>query len=231
MCVRNTHGFGNSWRNQTTLTFSSTVCYTVCTCTCTWSIVLLLMYTQYLMEYLAAIGSVMESLHIHLSFSFTHTQNRELQIMRRLDHCNIIRLQYFFYSQGDKVVKVHVLLCLLLLSLVCSLIPQFAAVNTNFDAVGICTWQEVASLCMADKPNRDMFTARCTTLLSVKWLLRAYINQLCLSPFVGFDFISWPIESWEVGVVSHILLAADFDDSRCFSYQSIPALLYITSPV
>ena len=30
-------------------------------------------------------------------------KNRELQIMRRLDHCNIIRLQYFFYSAGGKV--------------------------------------------------------------------------------------------------------------------------------
>jgi len=30
-------------------------------------------------------------------------KNRELQIMRRLDHTNIIRLQYFFYSSGDKV--------------------------------------------------------------------------------------------------------------------------------
>ncbi|CAI8037330.1 Glycogen synthase kinase-3 beta, partial [Geodia barretti] len=29
-------------------------------------------------------------------------KNRELQIMRRLSHCNIIRLQYFFYSSGDK---------------------------------------------------------------------------------------------------------------------------------
>lgn len=25
--------------------------------------------------------------------------------MRRLDHCNVIRLQYFFYSAGDKVRK------------------------------------------------------------------------------------------------------------------------------
>jgi serine/threonine protein kinase len=32
-------------------------------------------------------------------------KNRELQIMRRLDHCNIIRLQYFFYSAGDKVSR------------------------------------------------------------------------------------------------------------------------------
>jgi len=33
-------------------------------------------------------------------FSF---QNRELQIMRRLEHCNIVKLKYFFYSSGDKV--------------------------------------------------------------------------------------------------------------------------------
>ena len=32
------------------------------------------------------------------------TQNRELQIMRRLEHCNIVRLRYFFYSGG---VSVH----------------------------------------------------------------------------------------------------------------------------
>ncbi|XP_055735216.1 glycogen synthase kinase-3 beta-like [Salvelinus fontinalis] len=30
-------------------------------------------------------------------------KNRELQIMRKLDHCNIVRLRYFFYSSGDKV--------------------------------------------------------------------------------------------------------------------------------
>lgn len=30
-------------------------------------------------------------------------QNRELQIMRRLEHCNIVKLKYFFYSSGDKV--------------------------------------------------------------------------------------------------------------------------------
>ncbi|CAN7984626.1 unnamed protein product, partial [Ixodes hexagonus] len=29
-------------------------------------------------------------------------KNRELQIMRRLDHCNIVKLKYFFYSSGDK---------------------------------------------------------------------------------------------------------------------------------
>lgn len=30
-------------------------------------------------------------------------QNRELQIMRKLEHCNIVKLKYFFYSSGDKV--------------------------------------------------------------------------------------------------------------------------------
>ena len=29
-----------------------------------------------------------------------YPQNRELQIMRRLEHCNIVRLRYFFYSGG-----------------------------------------------------------------------------------------------------------------------------------
>ncbi|XP_043684253.1 glycogen synthase kinase-3 beta isoform X1 [Vespula pensylvanica] len=29
-------------------------------------------------------------------------KNRELQIMRRLEHCNIVKLKYFFYSCGDK---------------------------------------------------------------------------------------------------------------------------------
>ncbi|XP_046968146.1 glycogen synthase kinase-3 beta isoform X1 [Vanessa cardui] len=30
-------------------------------------------------------------------------KNRELQIMRRLEHCNIVKLKYFFYSSGEKV--------------------------------------------------------------------------------------------------------------------------------
>lgn len=39
-------------------------------------------------------------------------KNRELQIMRRLDHCNIIRLQYFFYSAGEKKDEVYLNLVL-----------------------------------------------------------------------------------------------------------------------
>jgi len=29
-------------------------------------------------------------------------KNRELQIMRRLEHCNIVKLMYFFYTSGEK---------------------------------------------------------------------------------------------------------------------------------
>lgn len=36
-------------------------------------------------------------------FSSSVLKNRELQIMRKLDHCNIVRLRYFFYSSGEKV--------------------------------------------------------------------------------------------------------------------------------
>ena len=32
-------------------------------------------------------------------------KNRELQIMRRLDHCNIVSLLYFFYTSGEKKVR------------------------------------------------------------------------------------------------------------------------------
>jgi serine/threonine protein kinase len=30
-------------------------------------------------------------------------KNRELQIMRKLEHQNVVKLRYFFYSSGDKV--------------------------------------------------------------------------------------------------------------------------------
>ena len=47
-------------------------------------------------------GSILTLYFSSLSLSLL-PKNRELQIMRRLDHCNILRLQYFFYSAGDKV--------------------------------------------------------------------------------------------------------------------------------
>ncbi|NXU48272.1 GSK3B synthase, partial [Turnix velox] len=45
-------------------------------------------------------------------FSFLLFQNRELQIMRKLDHCNIVRLRYFFYSSGEKKDEVYLNLVL-----------------------------------------------------------------------------------------------------------------------
>ena len=30
-------------------------------------------------------------------------KNRELQIMRKLNHYNIVKLKYFFYTSGEKV--------------------------------------------------------------------------------------------------------------------------------
>lgn len=39
-------------------------------------------------------------------------KNRELQIMRKLDHINIIKLRYFFYSSGDKKDEVYLNLVL-----------------------------------------------------------------------------------------------------------------------
>uniref|UniRef100_A0A1I8Q6M0 Protein kinase domain-containing protein n=1 Tax=Stomoxys calcitrans TaxID=35570 RepID=A0A1I8Q6M0_STOCA len=32
-------------------------------------------------------------------------KNRELQIMRKLEHCNIVKLLYFFYSSGEKLAE------------------------------------------------------------------------------------------------------------------------------
>lgn len=42
-------------------------------------------------------------LTVAFALVFFSLQNRELQIMRRLEHCNIVKLKYFFYSSGDKV--------------------------------------------------------------------------------------------------------------------------------
>ncbi|XP_015910135.1 glycogen synthase kinase-3 beta [Parasteatoda tepidariorum] len=44
-------------------------------------------------------------------------KNRELQIMRKLNHCNIVKLKYFFYSEGEKKEEVY-------LNLVLEYIPE-----------------------------------------------------------------------------------------------------------
>lgn len=44
-------------------------------------------------------------------------KNRELQIMRRLDHCNVVKLKYFFHTYGDRSSEVY-------LNLVLEYIPE-----------------------------------------------------------------------------------------------------------
>nr|XP_039247779.1 glycogen synthase kinase-3 beta-like [Styela clava]XP_039247781.1 glycogen synthase kinase-3 beta-like [Styela clava] len=44
-------------------------------------------------------------------------KNRELQIMRKLDHCNIVSLRYFFYSSGEKKDELY-------LNLVMEYVPE-----------------------------------------------------------------------------------------------------------
>lgn len=44
-------------------------------------------------------------------------KNRELQIMRRLEHCNIVKLLYFFYTSGEKKDEIY-------LNLVLEYIPE-----------------------------------------------------------------------------------------------------------
>lgn len=39
-------------------------------------------------------------------------KNRELQIMRKLNHPNIVKLKYFFYSSGDKKDELYLNLIL-----------------------------------------------------------------------------------------------------------------------
>ncbi|CAN0380201.1 glycogen synthase kinase-3 beta-like isoform X1 [Lethenteron reissneri] len=44
-------------------------------------------------------------------------KNRELQIMRKLEHCNIVRLRFFYYSSGEKKDEVY-------LNLVLDFVPE-----------------------------------------------------------------------------------------------------------
>ena len=51
------------------------------------------------------------------SLILSRFKNRELQIMRRLDHCNIVSLLYFFYTSGEKKDEIY-------LNLVLEYIPE-----------------------------------------------------------------------------------------------------------
>lgn len=53
----------------------------------------------------------MPKIHLGNGNNFFSFQNRELQIMRKLDHCNIVRLRWFFYSSGEKVSNFFLILC------------------------------------------------------------------------------------------------------------------------
>ena len=53
-------------------------------------------------------------------------QNRELQIMRRLNHRNVVKLLYFFYSNGDKKDEVY-------LNLILEYVPETWALFHIYD--------------------------------------------------------------------------------------------------
>lgn len=53
--------------------------------------------------YMAKIVTTNENVAIKKVLQDKRFKNRELQIMRKLDHQNIVKLKYFFYTTGDKV--------------------------------------------------------------------------------------------------------------------------------
>ncbi|XP_012244811.1 glycogen synthase kinase-3 beta-like isoform X3 [Bombus vosnesenskii] len=67
--------------------------------------------------YLAKLCDTEELVAIKKVLQDKRFKNRELQIMRRLEHCNIVKLKYFFYSSGDKKDEVY-------LNLVLEYIPE-----------------------------------------------------------------------------------------------------------
>ncbi|KAL0266734.1 UNVERIFIED_CONTAM: hypothetical protein PYX00_009198 [Menopon gallinae] len=67
--------------------------------------------------YLAKLCDLGELVAIKKVLQDKRFKNRELQIMRRLEHCNIVKLKYFFYSSGDNKDEVY-------LNLVLEYIPE-----------------------------------------------------------------------------------------------------------
>lgn len=64
-------------------------------------------------------------------------KNRELQIMRKLDHCNIVKLRYFFYTSGDKVCRPFSCCPVLKLVLVSGNIERTSYCQKGFCAYGL----------------------------------------------------------------------------------------------
>ena len=58
-------------------------------------------------------------------------KNRELQIMRRLEHCNIVKLMYFFYTSGEKKDEIY-------LNLVLEFIPETVCLVLTKDKSLLC---------------------------------------------------------------------------------------------
>lgn len=62
--------------------------------------------------YQAKLCATGESVAIKKVLQDKRFKNRELQIMRRLQHCNVVQLVYFFYSSGEKKDEVYLNLVL-----------------------------------------------------------------------------------------------------------------------
>jgi hypothetical protein len=65
--------------------------------------------------------------------------------MRRLEHCNIVKLKYFFYSSGDKVR--YFLTCFVIL---CCFFCHYARMLAVFDCFRISVFKKcpLAKMCM-----------------------------------------------------------------------------------
>jgi glycogen synthase kinase 3 beta len=62
--------------------------------------------------YLAKLVQTNENVAIKKVLQDKRFKNRELQIMQRLDHQNIVKLMYFFYTSGDKKDELYLNLIL-----------------------------------------------------------------------------------------------------------------------
>nr|XP_060640184.1 glycogen synthase kinase-3 alpha-like [Anolis sagrei ordinatus] len=87
-------------------------------------------------------------------------KNRELQIMRKLDHCNIVRLRYFFYSSGEKKDEVY-------LNLVLDFVPETVyRVARHFTKANSCHTTDTNHMAMGHWAKRKCRTLNCPKEIS-----------------------------------------------------------------